>query len=146
MLITEASCVNTHIGHSRLFARSVVVGYVLTGILLFSVSALPLEAKALCLLFLSTEFRRLSWRLSASQPFTPEPCSSVRDVLQLDTQGRCLLNSHVWHVRRVHFLSGWLMVIDLHDGRQRRRLPFFKDAFSESTYRHLSRVCLAIKV
>ncbi|MGF1705675.1 protein YgfX [Enterovibrio baiacu] len=118
----------------------------MTGILLFSVSALPLEAKALCLLFLSIEFRRLSWRLPASQPFTSEPCSSARDVLQLDTQGRCLLNGHVWHVRRVHFLSGWLMVIDLHDGQQRCRLPFFKDAFSESTYRHLSRVCLAIKL
>ncbi|WP_199179234.1 protein YgfX [Enterovibrio norvegicus] len=136
MLITEASCVNTSIGQSRLLARCVVVGFVLTGVLLFSVSALPIEAKALCIPFLANEYRRLSWRLSSTELAT----------LQLDTQGRCLLNSHVWHVHRVHFLSGWLMVIDLHNGQQRRRLPFFKDAFSESTYRHLSRVCLAIKV
>ncbi|WP_325891681.1 protein YgfX [Grimontia sp. NTOU-MAR1] len=134
MSTTVANSVNADIQPSRLLKVSVGGIYVLAAMILFAASALPLEAKVLLLCFIIRESHR------QSSFFT-----HFNGKLFLNIDGVCRFNGDTFHVERVSFFSRHLIVLDLSSPFEQRRLVLAFDAFQDETFRHISRVCLALK-
>ncbi|WP_251877534.1 protein YgfX [Grimontia kaedaensis] len=132
--ITAANSVNTDIQPSRFLHAGVVGIYALSTMTLFVASAFPLEAKALLLCFLIRELVSLSF------------ISQSNSELFLNIDGTCRLNGKTFDVQRVSFFSRHLIILDLTSQFEKHRLALAFDAFQEDTFRHLSRVCLVLKM
>ncbi|WP_306418274.1 protein YgfX [Grimontia sedimenti] len=132
---TAANSVNTDIQPSRLLKVGVGLIYALAAFTLFVASAIPLEAKVLllCLLIREAHTQLSFFTLHGGELF-------------LNIDGVCRLNGDNFHVSRVRFFSRHLVVLELTSPFECRRLALAYDAFDSDTFRHLSRVCLVLKM
>lgn len=103
-----------------------------TGLLFFA-SALPLEAKTFGLALLLAE-RKLHVEKKGALP----------DSFFLHIDGVCRFQGDEYRVKRVHFFSRYLLLIDIEKDQKTRRLPIAFDAVTPTDFCHIRRICLAL--